>query len=475
MEKYIEYFKKFDFKDFGKRFISNLPFKLVATLIAFVLWFVVLNVTNPIVLHTALLDLHLINANEFPADRFLINASALSNEQIAVQLRGTQREIDELTDRLVAYIDLSADYIYNHTRNAMHFSVTVNVRPTDGDWGNVVWQNTRNSVLLAVEEVITREIEIEFESLGEPEHGFIALWDRAVINPLLISVSGPHSEVVRIDRIMAVADVSELDYHLHSTAAELLAYDLADGEVSLNNMRFANVEIFVPVYRLGHVRVLTPEFEGVPAVGYGAVDVSIAPVSFAVAGPLEIIESLGDLRLGAVSVEGANSRVTEYYDVRDYLPEEVLLVHPAQFQIRADVVIESVVVREFILFAENIAGVGSLYDYQILTREVTVNISAMESILRTVGTLSGWINLNNLEEGQHQVNVIINNLPAGAQVVGGAPSVSVMIGDGTHGGSEGPYDPGNPGSGLGSGLGSGSGLGDDGDDDGDDPDGTGGD
>ncbi|MCL2752803.1 MAG: hypothetical protein FWE44_01485, partial [Defluviitaleaceae bacterium] len=225
-----------------RSFLSNLPFKVAAVLIAFLLWFVVLNATDPIVNDDIRVTLDVRNVNSLtsePIHRHLVNYEALRNTQITITVRGTQREIDAIRQNLTAYIDLSAAEVVSAAQTSTQFSTRVHVY---GVSGNVLLQtHSPGNVTLQLDSIVTRYINVEFEPIGEIDAGYIAVWEEAVIEPNVLRVTGPSSSVDSIYKFLVEVNQEGLTESWRRTGFEPLAVTATGGHVATAHVQFGSV------------------------------------------------------------------------------------------------------------------------------------------------------------------------------------------------------------------------------------------
>jgi len=420
-------------QQFKKNFLSNLPFKIGAVLIAFLLWFVIMNTTDPVATHPVDVRLTIRNINYLPPTIALANENNLRNQSISIFLRGTNREIEAIGQNLTAYIDLSDASILNAVLSGIrHFSTEVQVY---GFGENAaLHSHTPTSVRLEFVDIATRDVEVSFaeaEADAIDPNIYIA-WDEAAIYPNVLAVSGPTDAVGRVYRFVINVNLEGLteDWQRFGFTPTPVDYF---GNTVVGDLQFGNVSVNLPVYHRGNVQILPPAVEGVPASGFGVGAVNINMQSIAVAGHEDAIASLQTITLPPISAANEAASFAVSYNIADFLPTGVFVINENHRQITANVIIEPIITQSFSVPRGNIFVSGTQY-YEILTPQITFSISGMESIVEAIENIPVSVNLFGLEDGEHVLSPSFN-LPNGVQLAGLAPTIVVRIGDDYTGGN----------------------------------------
>lgn len=183
-----------------------------------------------------------------------------------------------------------------------------------------------DSVRLNIEERQTRSFPIRAKAVGEVGEGYI-LGDVSTEQNLL-RVSGPQSVVSQIAKVQAEVDVSGFTSYI-GTDADIKLYNengveirSASLERSITKVR-VNVEILemksVPI----HYTV-----SGTPADGYRLTgEAESSRNSVVIAGKSKIVHNVYAIEIpeDAIDVSEAREDVTALIDLRDYLPEGIIL------------------------------------------------------------------------------------------------------------------------------------------------------
>ena len=423
------------FKDYRAKFVANLPFKVAALVIAFSLWFFVLNMEEPVVSGNASVRFelrHMGGLEQLADPVFLENAAELLQTQILVSVRGTHREISSFEESAVAYVDLSTAAVIHGagTRSSLRVNIQL-----EGDFESVaVGLLQPSSVELHFDSIESVDVPVQLEIFGIVDADFILI-EEEKDHPQTLSVRGPSRIINSIDRLLIEADMQGRQSSLRLEGYRPRALNFEGNDVDVSNVSFAAVDVFIPVYRRAVAVFVAPAHDA-PAAGFGVREVELSQRQFAVFGTDEALAALQPITPEAMELGGASATFSRSFTINNYLPSGVYLIDRQNYRITATVVIEPVASRTFTINREMIAVTGVSTNSQILTEQVNVTITGIESVVEDMTRPDVSISLAGLEYGQHQINLNVN-LPARANLVG-APSVLVQIGDDV------VYDPSEP-------------------------------
>ena len=418
------------FKENRAKFIANLPFKIAALLIAFGLWFFVLNVIEPVTQMPVSVRLEVRGVEgleRLDSPVFLENQTQLSNLDITVLVRGTQREITAFYESMTAYIDLSTAYVQHSVAGTNRLSVNVNVTGNTADVSSVGLPNP-STVELHLDNIITRHLDVELNKHGYVLDGFILIEEEVTVYPPTLAVTGPSRVVNRISRLIVDADIDDSEgRHVQLHGYTPRAVDANDESIGLANVRFSSmVDVYIPIYQRGTATILVPGYDA-PAPGFGVSGVTLTQSVFPVFGTPEALANLTPIVLEQMQLGSATADLSRSFVVNNYLPNGVYLIDRMNYRVTAHVYIEPVIQRSFNIARESVSVTGVSTNFQILTDVVTVTVSGLQSVVANMSVPTASINLAGLEYGNHNINLNIA-LPQGAQLIGSAVFL-VQIGD----------------------------------------------
>ena len=195
---------------------NNLGLKILAVLFAIFLWWMVVNIDDPI------------NKKTYAVDVTVTNPEVITNagksyqilddtKSISVTVKARRKVLDEIKkSNIVATADL---------REMQDTSVPIRVSVSgfEGDYEEVT-ANPRN-IQVKVENTQKKTFPITTVALGTPRDGYVV--GSMTASPKTVDISGPESSIAKISKVVAKVDVSEISSDA-TMQASLIYYDAAD-------------------------------------------------------------------------------------------------------------------------------------------------------------------------------------------------------------------------------------------------------
>jgi len=420
--------------------LNNWPWKIAAFFMALVLWFFILNITDPIRTVNIPVTLTLRNENALTDGNSQIhidNIEELRSQQVTVSVRGNSSIIAELETNLTAYIDLSTSDIMNAALFTESYTegLNVNIHVNQEDFGEgLELQGIRpHNVTLSLDTIITRAIPVRIIEENEVHPDFINIRESNIITPAVINVTGPSAIVNNIDHLSVLVTLTG-----HTASFVLNNQDViprnSAGAVLLmppSVIISDTVNIEIPVLRRGTIQFLTPYFMGMPPDGFDVLNILLDTRTFEVAGEPEDIASLAPILLDPIPAELIESSTEPFehsYNVQGYLPPGIFLTEGMHHMITATVNIEPIIERDFVIPNERFNIIGPPPNTQVLAEEIVITVRALYSIMNQIINITPVAFLSNLDlpPGEHQIPLNINLVP-GASIVGEMPMLTIYI------------------------------------------------
>ncbi len=315
----------FDLKEkFSKKKITeNLGLKITSLIVAIVLWFIVVNITDPIVtqkytnIHVKVLNSDTITNNGKTFE--IIDNSAVVSSVVVKAPRTVIREIGNSSDNIVAVADLS---------NISKDGISVPIEFSTSKFGDKVESIRPSSSVLKVniENKRTIQLPINATTSGDIESGYIL--GNVVPNQNQVRVSGPESVINRIKDAYVDVQVTGFTGDI-STQADIMLFDGNGDGIPTTNLELNVDSVRVDVEILATKKV--PVFYstiGTPADGYGVTgETECNPEVVVIAGERNTIETVSEIKISAeeLNVTGQSSDMMSVVDIKKYLPYGVRL------------------------------------------------------------------------------------------------------------------------------------------------------
>jgi YbbR domain-containing protein len=300
-----------------KRLLNNWGLKLISLVLAFLLWFLVIQIGDPKdekdmgniqvkLVNTQLLD----KANkvyEVLDNTDTVRVSVYAPMSVFTQLRSSditaEADVSKLTDINTVPITFSSSN------------------------GNVVSiKGSHDVVQLSVEDKASKYVVLVSNTEGEVADGYMV--SSLTPDQNRIEVSGPKSVVEQVKYAAAAIDVTDATSNLTANV-DIKLYDANDEEVEHTNLEknVSYVRMSVEVLAVKTVPVELA-MTGVPAKGYMATGVlECSPAYVQIAGSAYNLSGISAISVPEeqMDISGASGNVINSIDISTYLPENVKL------------------------------------------------------------------------------------------------------------------------------------------------------
>lgn len=391
-------------KKFQELICKDFGWKLLSIAIATILWFMVINIDQPIGTRDYSRPLAIQNMDVL-TDRGLTvgNLEELKNTKITVKVKAQRTALDRLSQNpewITAVVDLSElSYAVNGDVIALPVSVSVQGGNTYG-----ISSKSPAVVEVSVETMASKELPVEVHLNGELEEG--TYLSEPLLSAETVLVTGPSTLVKSVTSVRAAVEAEDIKENPDIITA-LTCYN-ASG-IPVKGVSTDPEEIMVS-YALHDMKQvpLQVEISGSPASGYEVGNIYCRPQYAALIGSAEALERIVSLQLDSINVSGLTTSTTRTFRLTDYLPEGVTLMDSNKDTVEVIVEISEQSQKQLTLPASGLKIIGQENgkDY-ILQGDAHITISGEGSALESVQAddLQGSIHVNGLSEGDHKVMI----------------------------------------------------------------------
>ncbi len=394
-------------KTLGKKLMNNFGLKLLAILLAIVLWMVVINIDDPVVRKTMTLSV-------------------------------TMKNQDYITE-MGKYMDILGDsntvtFTYTTKRgiweniSSTDFSATADLKKIEAKENGtyrvpVIVSAIRNASQITIESK-QLYLEVTLEDLGKKQFQIkantsgtvadgCALGNVTIDNANVVQVSGPVSLVNAIDSVVATVNVDGMSADITDNVVPVF-YDV-NGEVIDTTKLEKSIDTVNITAQILNTKDIPLElsYMGEPEAGYCLTEVLSNPKTVRVKGTAATLNTLDRVVVPAevLDLTGVTSDVEKTIDISTYLPEGVSLVISSDAKVNITAKIEEMETKEFRIPISNITAAGLKTGYQLAYAEKYLNVSirAGRTALGYLNSanITGTIDVENLKEGTHTVTVIL--------------------------------------------------------------------
>ena len=399
------------------RLFQNPGLKVASLLIAFFVWLVIMNVSNPVITRTISNIPVNVSNSSYIESMNLSGAITPGFDTVNVIVEANRSVAERLTPAIVnATVDLTQ--IIDMESSPVMAPVTVSI---PGVSQNAITVIPRN-IQLTLEEMESRDFMINPVTGGTtPARGYQV--GKMVSNPEKMTIRGPKSLIERIDKVQAEVDVSYLRDD-SAIGATIHIYDKNGDELNESRMKYLTfsadesaIRVLVELYSILSDVEIGAETYGTPAQGYQAGEITVTPQTISVAGPADVLSSFltsgGSLLITeesrAVDISGASDDVEIRVNLPDYLPGGLEIAEGF-----SDTVVVTVKILEYntksvefetkAIEKKNLQeGYSAVFDSASLDIRVKGEDSALEHL--TADSISASVDLSDLEPGTVTVPV----------------------------------------------------------------------
>lgn len=417
-----------------KKLLNNWSLKIISLVLAFLLWFVVVQIDDPQddqdmgnipvrLVNTELLEQEN-KVYEILDDTDTVRVTAYAPKSVISQLRSSdiiaEADISRLTDINTVPITLS--------------STNRNVASLLG---------SHDSVKLTVEERASKYVTLMSSTVGTVAEGYVV--SGLTPDQNRIEVSGPKSSVEQVKYAGAEIDVTEATTNLTANV-DIRLYD-GDGNLVERSNLIKNVNyvrMSVEVLATKEVPVVL-DVAGTPADGYMATGVAeCTPMVVQIAGSAYNLTRINEIAIPAeeLDITGEKEDLVRTIDLREYLPSNIRFAD-SNFNgnVTATVHIEPIVRKTLQITMSELKVINVPEGYDAEIREpaedvVSVEFSGLNEQIQTLqsGTVAGtvdidaWMDKQNIERLRAGTYTIPVTFAVGEDItVRNTPGVKVVI------------------------------------------------
>lgn len=319
-----------------KKLTHNLGLKLLSLALAFVLWFLVIQIENPKdtttftnipvkLINTELLDeqnkVYEVINNTDTLRRVTVKAARSITDQLRAEDIVAEADVSRITDINTVAINF-------YVQNAAVDSI----------------EGSHDLVRLNVEEKLSRWVGLTYNTVGEVAENYIIAGVTPDQNRIL--VTGPESVVEKISYAKTEIGVAGATTDQSASVAVEL-YDaqnnLVEHPMLVKNVNYVHMKVEVLA-----TKEVPVEFDvmGVPAEGYMATGVVESTVSrIRIAGRTSALNAVNKISIPAekLNITGADEDMVVAINLKEYLPDGIRLAESGSNSISARVYIEPIV------------------------------------------------------------------------------------------------------------------------------------
>lgn len=309
-----------------ERLINNIGLKVIALLFSAILWFVVMNVEDPVDSETFKgVSVRIRNDDIITSKGKTYSVSG--DQSVAVTVKAKKSiltNLKEHPEKITAYADMQ-----NLESRAL-IPVEVNINGYEGDYEEA-YTDPRN-LEVEIENYLSKRFPIVAETRGTVRDGYVL--GPVTPDPAYITIQGGVSAINQISKVVAKADVSGMSND-GTVPAELILYDAGGGVIDQfqfeTNLGDKGVSVNVEMLDTKNIK-LDVLYQDKIAENYFVEEAIVEPAEIQIAGRPDVLKEIDKITVPseALEVDEINERTEVGIDLTPYLPENTKLVDESQ-------------------------------------------------------------------------------------------------------------------------------------------------
>ncbi|MBE5927072.1 MAG: hypothetical protein E7270_08945 [Lachnospiraceae bacterium] len=396
-----------------KLLTNNIGYKLISILSAFVLWLIVVNISDPTVTRT-ITGIPVVKVDEDVLTEqgkvFVVSQGSSAT----ISVKGPRSLVDKLDED-----DFIAEAPFGEMTNQNAVPIYVSHKNSKYDKSIEIIQKTRTMVL-SIEDIKTKYLDIVVNFIGEPASGYSV--GHTKLSKTFVKVSAPESIIDRIENAYVDVDVTKLKGNMESQV--VIKYSDSQGEIveldEDSKVTAETVVVNVVIYQMKEVP-LSVSVAGTAANGYEYTGVELSSDTIFIEGEnayqIDSIVLPNDL----VDISGARENVEVEVDISQYLPAGTRLVNDDSKMIKITAMVEGYITESYRLPVENIElrNLDDKYIAEFVDDDAEMSLVALNEThdAINISQMLGYIDLSGAKAGTREYNVVLE-LPEGVSLNG---------------------------------------------------------
>lgn len=337
-----------------EKWMNNISLKVLSLLFAVILWLLVVNIDDPV----DELTFKNIPVKVLHEEIFTAKASTYSivdgNDTVSVTVRARRKVLSEIKS---SDIQVTADIKNRVTNSISEATLPTEVRIVGFEGEYEEAYTTPKNLEIEVEASTNKTFPISVTTIGTPRGGNIL--GTLTANPKSITLAGGESQINRVKKVVAKADVSGIS-ESGTVEAELILYDANDKVIDQapfeNNLGTEGLKVEVEVLKTKEVPLKFDTSKIEPAAGYALSNIIYEPQTITVAGSSETLKELDeiDIPADALEIDDVSRTIEAKVEVADYLPEKIKLADDTAGTVVVTISVEKYGTKTFSIPANNI-------------------------------------------------------------------------------------------------------------------------
>lgn len=411
-----------------KNMINKFTLKVLSLIIAILIWLLVRNVDDPIVVRTFYeIPVSIENAS-YLAENLEIPLLVDGKDTVKVRVKGARSVVSKLKKEDIKAV---ADMTQIISKDTTPIMVPVEVTGTGISDSDITVRPRNIQVDIEKQKSVEKIIAV---STGDTQPDKDYEIGNLKANPEKVTISGPETIINKIDKVVALIDVTGRKESNIEIKSQLKIYDKNLDELSPKQLEYLNIKeisdntirIQAQFWKVKQNVKIKAEYSGEPKRGYEVDSINLVPDTISVAGTDEALKKL-EQEGNTLEIPGKYIDVTDKtgdfeqnIDLSELLPEDLKLVRDLNSSVIATVKILPYNSRDYEVSVTQIEADNKAEDLDLVFQDeqITIRAKAKEQDLDSLSAanIQVQIDLSGYGEGEYEVPVTVT-LPGGYELV----------------------------------------------------------
>lgn len=411
-----------------KNMINKFTLKVLSLIIAILIWLLVRNVDDPIVVRTFYeIPVSIENAS-YLAENLEIPLLVDGKDTVKVRVKGARSVVSKLKKEDIKAV---ADMTQIISKDTTPIMVPVEVTGTGISDSDITVRPRNIQVDIEKQKSVEKTIAV---STGDTQPDKDYEIGNLKANPEKVTISGPETIINKIDKVVALIDVTGRKESNIEIKSQLKIYDKNLDELSPKQLEYLNIKeisdntirIQAQFWKVKQSVKIKAEYSGEPKRGYEVDSINLVPDTISVAGTDEALKKL-EQEGNTLEIPGKYIDVTDKtgdfeqnIDLSELLPEDLKLVRDLNSSVIVTVKILPYNSRDYEVSVTQIEADNKAEDLDLIFQDeqITIRAKAKEQDLDSLSAanIQVQIDLSGYGEGEYEVPVTVT-LPGGYELV----------------------------------------------------------
>lgn len=390
----------------GKKIINNFGLKILAILFAVVMWIVVVNIDDPVIVKTYTTSVVPVNADYITTQNKYYEWLD-GNNTITFSVSAERSVLDKLANAdFTATADMEK-IEFDEKGQAYRVPVTI----TANRYSNDVSISSKQLYLdVVLEDRGTCQKAIIANAKGNVTDG-CALGELKIVGSNLLKISGPYSIVSQIDTAVATINVDGMSTDVTDSVVPVL-YDVDGNVIDTTKLKMSLDTVTISAQIL-NTKDVALEFstKGEVAEGYVVTGMKSSLGTVRIKGEAATLNPINKITIPSevLNITDITSDLITTVDITSYLPQGTALVLNSDAQVEVQIQVEPLVEKIFEVSVANLTlqNLRAGYTVEYGVDQLAVKIIGAKSKIESLkaSDIYGMVDMNGLGVGEHEVEV----------------------------------------------------------------------